>query len=657
MKKILNFLLLFLFIIITINITINASTNNVYNIVTCPGEDMATQMQINWQSSTDIKSLKLEYTISSDTSFSNSKTVDGEYKVFSRNDNEPFEGTIYVGFSTPRYVWNVSLSNLTPQTKYIYRIKDDSKIYSSVYSFETASKNDDEFSFLFMTDPQYYDEEGSKIFNKFAERHITNDDIKFALITGDISDKGGNSNYWDMFYTKSSLQKIPYATTVGNHDYYDSKTTRTDNYIFNNFFYNPQNGPEHVKGSSYYFVYNQALFIMLDSEEKYNTAEQKEWFKNVCSSIDCSYIIVGCHKTAYAAGPYVSLGKTFIAEWGPVFDECQVDLVLSGHDHVFTRTKNLINSNVTNEKYKGTVYIEGGAAGPKYYAIQSTENQDKWAAVVEQRICATVITLSKDTYSTATYSNSGALLDSSTNYRKRFGTIDETYTKEEFEKSLTVAPKNNDLASGTINWSSKGYGLVKSLTITHINSTNKLGTVSIINDVTTSFPLNNKLWVGEINEFKIDISYKDGTSKSMTISYDNTIDWGSINSAKAINIKARTFTLLLNYNLNKEYDYIKRIVVLENNVVKKNFFITAEHYNYNEIEIELSNKLMEPETTHTYELRALNMNGTIVWNDTITVTSLRELTDEEEFQYHMANIAFKTLIDNLLKALNLNNNN
>ncbi len=657
MKKTLNIFLLFLFIIITINININASTNNVYNIVTCPGEDMATQMQINWQSSTDIKSLKLEYTISTDTSFSNSRTVDGEYKVFSRNDNEPFSGTIYVGFSTPRYVWNVSLSNLTPQTKYIYRIIDNNKIYSSVYSFETASKNDDEFSFLFMTDPQYYDEEGSKIFNKFAERHITNDDIKFALITGDISDKGGNSNYWDMFYTKSSLQKIPYATTVGNHDYYDSKTTRTDNYIFNNFFYNPQNGPEHVKGSSYYFVYNQALFIMLDSEEKYNTPEQKEWFKNVCSSIDCSYIIVGCHKTAYAAGPYVSLGKTFIAEWGPVFDECQVDLVLSGHDHVFTRTKNLINSEVTNEKYKGTVYIEGGAAGPKYYAIQSTENQDKWAAVVEQRICATVITLGKETYSTATYSNSGALLDSSTNNRKRFGIIDETYTKEEFEKSLIVTPKNNDLASGTINWSSKGYGLVKSLTITHINSTNKLGTVSIINDVTTSFPLNNKLWVGEINSFKIDISYKDGTSKSMTISYDNTIDWGSINSAKAINITSRTFTLLLNYNLNKEYYYIKRIVVLENNVVKKNFFISSEHYNYNEIEIELSNKLMEPETTHTYELRALNMYGTIVWNDTITVTSLRELTDEEEFQYNMANIAFKTLIDNLLKALNLNNNN
>ena len=151
------------------------------------------------------------------------------------------------------------------------------------------------------------------------------------------------------------MKKVPFATTVGNHDYYDSKTVRTNNFIFNHFFYNPQNGPENVKGSSYYFVYNQALFIMLDSEEKYNIPE----------TVKCSYIIVGCHRSAYAAGPYVSLGKQFIAEWGPIFDECQVDLVLSGHDHVFTRTKKLVNGEVTTEKNKGTVYIEGGGAGVK----------------------------------------------------------------------------------------------------------------------------------------------------------------------------------------------------------------------------------------------------------------------------------------------------
>ena len=55
-----------------------------------------------------------------------------------------------------------------------------------------------------------------------------------------------------------------------------------------------------------------------------------------------SYIIVGCHKSAYPAGPYVSDGKYFMSLWGAIFDECQVDLVLSGHDHVFTRTKNIL---------------------------------------------------------------------------------------------------------------------------------------------------------------------------------------------------------------------------------------------------------------------------------------------------------------------------
>ena len=392
---------------------------------------------------------------------------------------------------------------------------------------------------------------------------------------------------------------------------------------------------------------------MLDSEEKYNTAEQKEWVKKVCTTVDCSYIIVGCHKSAYPAGPYVSLGKTFIAEWGPVFDECQVDLVLSGHDHVFTRTKNLINGTPTTEKYKGTVYIEGGAAGPKYYAIQSQENADKWAAVVEKKICATVITLGKETYTTKTYSKSGTLIDSSTNYRKRFGEIDETFTKEQFENSFKVETKQQDLSSGTISWDKKAYGHVSSINFTHVNSKNNLGTITIINDLTTSFKLNKKIWIGEVNEFKLDITYKDGTTSTINITYDNTINWGEITSAKAIDITSRTFKLVLNLNLNQEYDYINRIVLFEDNVVKKNFFIKDEHYALNELIIELSDKLMEPDTTHTYTVAALTINGTYTWTQELTVTSLRELSDEEIYQNDMANVAFKAMIDNLLKTLQI----
>ena len=88
--------------------------------------------------------------------------------------------------------------------------------------------------------------------------------------------------------------------------------------------------------------------------------------------------------------------------------------------------------------------------------------------------------------------------------------------------------------------------------------------------------------------------------------------------------------------------------------VKKLQWVNA-HYIKNlsldELVIELSDKLMQPNTTHTYEIQAMNVNGTIIWSQELTVTSLRELTEEEIYQNDMANIAFKTMIDNLLAAL------
>ncbi len=656
MKKIIKSLILciMLFVVVAVRINIKAATGDVYNIVTCPGEDMATQMQINWQSPTSITGLKVEYTEASDASFANAKTVDAVSREFSRKDGDPVNGASYVGFSTPRKIWNVALNDLKPTTKYIYRITNGSKVYSSNYAFETCSQTDDVFSFLFMTDPQYYSESGASKFNVMTEKHIVDSNVKFAFITGDISDKGGNSSYWDMFYTKSSLSKIPFATTVGNHEYYDSGTVTTDNLIYNQYFFNPQNGPEHVKGSSYYFVYNKALFIMLDSEDKANIAEQQEWFRNVCESVQCSYIIVGCHKSAYPAGPYVSDGKYFMSYWGTIFDECQVDLVLSGHDHVFTRTKPVYAGKVTSEKYAGTVYIEGGSAGDKYYGVQSQENADKWAAIVEKTTCATVITLGKEQFSTKTYNYSGNLIDSSYTSRKRFGEYDESYTAEEFEKSFKVETKEGDLTSGTISWSEKGYGHVKSLSVTHVNSDYNLGNVIFINNLCTSINVKSKFWVGEVNEFKVDIKYTDGTSSTVNLSLDNRVEWGKINSVEAVDVTSRTFNLLLNVDLNLDIKYLHSIRVVEGSTLKKSYTFKDEDFDPNQIFIEIKNKLMEPDSTYTYKIQILSVNKVVIWEQELVVNSKRELTEEQEYQEKIANIAFQSMIDNLLKSLGIN---
>lgn len=648
MKKIISTFLLILVMIFGLSLNVVAASGDVYNIVTCAGEDMSSQMQINWQSKTGLTDLKVEYTVATDTEFTSSKLADGVSREFSRPNN--YNGANYEGFSNPRLVWNAELNELTPKTKYIYRIVKGDNIYSDIYHFETASTEDDEFTFLFMTDPQFYNETGASRFNMMTEKQITERDIKFAFITGDINDKGGKSSYWSMFFNKSSLSKVPFITTVGNHEYYDNGTTTTDNSVYNHFFFNPQNGPEHVKGSSYYFIYNDALFIMLDSEERNNLVEQQNWFRDVCKNTICSYIIVGTHKSCYAGAEYASDGKYFLEKWGAIFDECAVDLVLSGHDHMYARTKSIYADEVTTEKYKGTTYILGGSAGIKYYSKKNDTNLEKWDHYFDQTTCCVAITLGKEKLHIETLSMDNKILDEAKLDRKRFGEIDPTFTKEMFEASIKVENAMPDITSGKVSWSEKGYGLVKAVTATNLNSAVRLGSTSFINSSCTSIEVDGGFWIGEVNKIKVDILYADGTTKTLEFELDNNIDWGSFGTIKAVDVTSNSFVLSIESKLNKEVDYIDRIRVMEDGKVRKNFFLKAEDLEKDEFLIEIKN-VLEPGETKTFQLQAMNVNGTIIWEQDLMVRGAPELTEEQIYQNSMANIAFKAMIDNLLKAL------
>ena len=70
-----------------------------------------------------------------------------------------------------------------------------------------------------------------------------------------------------------------------------------------------------------------------------------------------------------------------------------------------------------------------------------------------------------------------------------------------------------------------------------------------------------------------------------------------------------------------------------------------------EVVVEMSKKFIEPETTHTYLIEVIDINGISIWTEEIVITSNREMSEEEIYQNEMANLAFKMMIDNLLQAL------
>ncbi len=376
------------------------------------------------------------------------------------------------GFSE-RYVCKANLENLLPDTTYYYQVVAGTT-KSAIQSFKTLSSGASKKTFMFLTDIQSTDTGFSKVENLIQAIYNENRDAKNSLVvmTGDQVDRGGYEKQWEDYYKYvPSLGTCLQATVPGNHEYYFSNDPNyISNEIYNQFYNNPLNGPADRLGSSYYFLYDGILFIMLDVVKKtYDVAAQQEWFRQVVQSNPAQWIIVGSHPGVYATGSYASDAKIMRGNWLKVFEECQVDLAINGHEHVYAR-KNLRYGGSEASTDAGAVdpnlgitYLQGGAAGTKNYGAQSQENLLSDFDFYNKNAINTgcVISVDDNRLKVNLYDANGAVLDTFTLNAKRPKTI-TTMTDQEILDSFNIT-YDEDNSAATINWSANLYGNVKSL--------------------------------------------------------------------------------------------------------------------------------------------------------------------------------------------------
>ena len=140
-------------------------------------------------------------------------------------------------------------------------------------------------------------------------------------------------------------------------------------YSYNKLFNNPDNGCEGYLNSSYYFKYNTTLFVFLDCGDSNVSSsndiftKQANWLDNVLSTEKgYDFIIVCMHKSLYGDPKQDSTVRKFAPKFTTIFDKHKVDLVISGHDHEYSRTKAINNGEVV---LTGTVYLDLGNSGAK----------------------------------------------------------------------------------------------------------------------------------------------------------------------------------------------------------------------------------------------------------------------------------------------------
>ncbi|HEX6310707.1 MAG TPA: metallophosphoesterase [Acidimicrobiia bacterium] len=92
------------------------------------------------------------------------------------------------------------------------------------------------------------------------------------------------------------------------------------------------------------------LFIGLDSNRT-DDPGQRAWLEKTLGSSTATWRIVAVHHPPYSAG-YQGSNEEVRAQFGPLFERHDVQLVLSGHDHDYQRSKRI----------NGVTYVVSGAA-------------------------------------------------------------------------------------------------------------------------------------------------------------------------------------------------------------------------------------------------------------------------------------------------------
>ncbi len=271
--------------------------------------------------------------------------------------NEEWEGS---------YVHQLTVSGLTAGSEYTYQVGDGEN-WSSIGRFKTDD-GDSKFSFISVGDVQAGSDDSFKRASYVLDAAFeTVPDAEFLANMGDFTNDSDNEE-WDYYFknferinTNTSL-----APVAGNHDGYS-----VWHWFKNMFNLDESESVQTLNGVNYSFDYGNAHFAVLNTNDLISvTLAQVKWLKNDLNSTSADWKIVFMHKAPYTLGKDGKWPDTLYLSdvLGKVFDECDVDLVMSGHDHMYLRTKPLTRNKI--DEKNGTVYVLGGTAGTKRYEVR-----------------------------------------------------------------------------------------------------------------------------------------------------------------------------------------------------------------------------------------------------------------------------------------------
>lgn len=249
---------------------------------------------------------------------------------------------------------SLRVTGLTPATSYRFVVTAGKE--SAEGAFTTAAANDAKtpFSFLIYGDNRTDNDAHAAVVRQMAQ--IPSD---FLINTGDLIEDGNEPALWQRFFDIEGelLRKRCLFAAVGNHELHETSGAN-----FLRYFGDDDPGAAGLRKLYRTVRWENTRFFFLNGMDTFNTSDERRWLDGELSKSDAepnlTWRIVVLHQGAWSSGPHGNNPRLWDAGGVDVLRAHKVDLIVSGHDHIYERG----DSN-------GMKYVVSGGGGAPLYAV------------------------------------------------------------------------------------------------------------------------------------------------------------------------------------------------------------------------------------------------------------------------------------------------
>jgi acid phosphatase type 7 len=256
-------------------------------------------------------------------------------------------------------------------------------------AFTTAPRDESDETFRFLV---YGDNRSDDAAHAAIVRAMVPVAADFLVHTGDFVEDGGSARQWQRFFEIEAplVRERSLFSTIGNHELVDGKGLNYVRYFGTSEPPEPPvvaaragavaHVPDHLNTT---FRWASARFFLLNGMVGWTSGKDREWLENELRAADAesglTWRIVVVHHGPWSSGPHGGNRRLHEAQIPELLRAHGVDLVLSGHDHMYERGE-----------AAGLPYVVTGGGGAPTYRIKSAQPTARKLEAVRHFVQASV---------------------------------------------------------------------------------------------------------------------------------------------------------------------------------------------------------------------------------------------------------------------------